>query len=316
MFEFNEDTKSHMPFVAYGNAPKFAPKAFCCLMVNGKWKLHHFDEGEWKRIPTGLPDDATECSPTAEFVNEKWQVSFVAGGFESDRRFYLYKIDGIGSTPEKVIPADVGFIWKNRIIYGNRLGELFIADGNKTQKLTFTDVEYLYRVSYNPDNPQELLISGQDKNGELFSWICNITARTLQSLCIDCNPAYKAALFGDKCYYTYRNDTDYFEDRHILESTDFTRKNLDFTTVVKVETIASEPSTLEMLQHFTSASFKWAKSGFKFADESTLSHRREICLKCEFWKPNARMGMGKCLKCGCTSMKLKFATEKCPTGKW
>ena len=26
--------------------------------------------------------------------------------------------------------------------------------------------------------------------------------------------------------------------------------------------------------------------------------------------------IGKCPKCGCTSLKLKFDTESCPTGKW
>lgn len=30
----------------------------------------------------------------------------------------------------------------------------------------------------------------------------------------------------------------------------------------------------------------------------------------------AGMGLGKCLKCGCSSAKLKLASEECPIGKW
>lgn len=70
MFDFKEEICSHMPFIAYGEAPYFEPKAFCCLMLNGKWKLHHFYNGKWERVNTGLPDDATECSPTAEWKGD------------------------------------------------------------------------------------------------------------------------------------------------------------------------------------------------------------------------------------------------------
>lgn len=142
----------------------------------GKWKLHHYENGEWKRVYTGLPEDATECSPTAELVGGRWRISFIAGGHESDRRFYLYKIDGIGNVPEKVVAADVGFVFKNRIVYGGRSGGLYVVNGEHMQKLTFPDVEYFYRVSYNPDNPSEWLISGQTKSGGIFSRICKAFA--------------------------------------------------------------------------------------------------------------------------------------------
>ena len=42
------------------------PQEFCCISVNGLWKLHWRRRGKWKRIRTGLPEDATECGPTAE----------------------------------------------------------------------------------------------------------------------------------------------------------------------------------------------------------------------------------------------------------
>lgn len=206
MFKFTENTKSHMPFIAVGSSPEFAPKQFCCIMVNNRWKLHHFENDKWKRINTGLPKDATECSPSVEFKrsaneisaeaerpagrdgakhasqidNGKWSLSFVAGGYESDRRFYLYRIADLENPIlEKIVSADVGFVFKNRIVYGGRTGELFIAEEKNLRKLKFIGVEYLYRVSYKPDNPNELLISGQWESGELFSLVCNINVKTL-----------------------------------------------------------------------------------------------------------------------------------------
>ena len=78
-----------------------------------------------------------------------------------------------------LVAAYVGFVFKNRIVYGGRSGGLYIVSGGSIQKLTFPDVEYLYRVSYNPDNPSEWLISGQTKTGGIFSCVCNVFAGTL-----------------------------------------------------------------------------------------------------------------------------------------
>ena len=261
-----------MPFVAHGAPPDYAPKAFCCLKIGGKWKLHHCENGQWKRVYTGLPEDATECSPTAELVNGRWRISFIAGGHESDRRFYLYKIDGIGNIPEKVVSADVGFVFKNRIVYGGR-------------------------------------------SGGIFSRGCNVFAETVQSLCVNGKPAYKAALFNGKCFYAERGGNG-FEDRRIVEAADFTRTDLEFEKSAILETLDTLPTTFQMVGKFTKATYNWAKSGFKLADEAELARRTQICNKCKFWYPTARMGLGKCLKCGCSLAKLKLASEKCPIGKW
>ena len=71
-----------------------------------------------------------------------------------------------------------------------------------------------------------------------------------------------------------------------------------------------------MLQNFTNATFRWASAGFKIADDETLAKRQAICDTCQYWKASARLGMGKCLKCGCSLAKLKLASEKCPIEKW
>lgn len=308
-----------MPFITHGKAPNFESKAFCCLLISGRWKLHHFENNRWKRIDTNFPEDATECSPTAEYdiENDKWKISFIAGGYESDRKFYLYKIDDLENPlPEKISQADVGFIFKNKIVYGGRTGELYISDGNGERSLSFKNIEYLYRVSYNANNPQELLISGQYRNGELFSWILNERAKTLYEFFADGEVAYKTALFNDKCYYAHRNADASFEDRQIVEATYIEKRELEFEAYIEITNIPSNPNNIQMAKNFANASVRFAKSGFKLADEETLTERNSICSQCEFWKASARLGLGKCLKCGCSSAKLLLASEKCTIGKW
>ena len=67
MFEFNDTRFTHMPFAAPGMDGE--PEQFCCIQNEGLWKLYHFTGKKWKRVKTGLPADATECGPCAEFAD-------------------------------------------------------------------------------------------------------------------------------------------------------------------------------------------------------------------------------------------------------
>ena len=91
---------------------------------------------------------------------------------------------------------------------------------------------------------------------------------------------------------------------------------LSYDDIVGNSQEANSPSMLKMLQNFTSATFHWASAGFKIADDETLAKRQAFCDTCQYWKASARLGMGKCLKCGCSLAKLKLAFEECPIGKW
>lgn len=61
---------------------------------------------------------------------------------------------------------------------------------------------------------------------------------------------------------------------------------------------------------------QWARSGFAKVSGETYLKRMEICRGCEFWEENARLGYGKCLKCGCGKGKQWLPHEQCPIGKW
>lgn len=76
------------------------------------------------------------------------------------------------------------------------------------------------------------------------------------------------------------------------------------------------PSLLKMAGNFALAMKDFAQSGFLKVTQEQYNARMDICNSCEFWQGDARMGMGKCLKCGCSGAKQWIATSVCPINKW
>jgi len=80
----------------------------------------------------------------------------------------------------------------------------------------------------------------------------------------------------------------------------------------------SSPTIIQMGQNLTKSTVNWVKSGLPLVTKEIYKQRLKICKNCQYWLPNARLGMGKCnhSKCGCTKIKLKLATESCPIKLW
>ena len=76
--------------------------------------------------------------------------------------------------------------------------------------------EFLYRVSYDPFQPNRLLISGQFPGGEIFSWAYQPGMKKLYEVAADGVPAYKCAFYEGDCYYAKREAK--FEERHIFQA--------------------------------------------------------------------------------------------------
>ena len=211
MFDFTDTRFTHMPFASPGTDGK--PEQFCCIRNEGLWKIYHFTGRKWKRVKTGLPADATECGPCAEFADGRWQLSFIAGGWEGDRRFRLYRMYGLNMEPMAQTFADVGFARKDQVCWGYRRGPVIIREPGRTLTLNFDGISYLYRVSFDPFQPNRLLISGEYPDGEVFSWTYKPGLRRLKSVFADGVAAYKCALYNGECYYAERIEG--FEDRRI-----------------------------------------------------------------------------------------------------
>ena len=61
---------------------------------------------------------------------------------------------------------------------------------------------------------------------------------------------------------------------------------------------------------------RFAASGFRKASDSTLLARQSLCRTCPEWEHEGYAGLGRCRKCGCSGIKLTWASEQCPLDKW
>lgn len=80
--------------------------------------------------------------------------------------------------------------------------------------------------------------------------------------------------------------------------------------------VPDEPTRAQMAANFAGAMAGWLGQGFKTVPEAVYQERTALCLACEFWDGDARFGLGKCNKCGCTSLKRFLAKQACPLKKW
>lgn len=81
---------------------------------------------------------------------------------------------------------------------------------------------------------------------------------------------------------------------------------------------AEVPSWSTLIANFATESRKWARSGFRMASKGELRRRQKICLPCKQWDSTRWGNTGGCRMCGCTRMKLFWATTSCPLNppKW
>ncbi len=114
--------------------------------------------------------------------------------------------------------ADVGFVRKDHVVHAGRRGPITIVEPGRTVTLTLNGVEFLYRVSYDPFQPNRLLISGQYLDGTIFSWAYQPGMKILRNVIADGVSAYKCAFYGGDCYYAKRENG--FEERRIVRASD------------------------------------------------------------------------------------------------
>ena len=219
MFRFFDDRYTHMPYAAHGSGT--GCRLFCCIRDdNGKWKIHTFD-GDWRRVKTGMPEDATECSPFGEYDpnTRKWSVTFIAGGSETQgfMRFALYRIPDLAHPKtERIVNADAGYYWKDILFHAGRISGIDIEYGARRRHIDIPEAEYIYRLTNNADDPAELLVTGKRKDDSLFTLAINLRNQALDELedGDSGEPLYKPCIIADEWFTAQRNGE--FEERHIV----------------------------------------------------------------------------------------------------
>ena len=246
MCEINEEY-SHMPFIAEHHDNKIE---LCCLKLNDKWKVHYFDNGVWKKLATGTADDATECCPTAYWdVEEKrWNISFIAGGSTEGNwenvGFMLYIKYGVEdeAAVAQVCPADTGYVTKGQIVFASKFGPIYnYLEDDKTIITLQSFMKYIYRVSYNPDDPAQILVSGLTTKEKVVSMIIDIYKNEAYLLTDNDEPCYKCCIFNGEVYYCRKRENGQFEERKIVKAENLKKTKVKLDVIVKsIETMKNE----------------------------------------------------------------------------
>lgn len=189
------------------------------------------------RIETGLPDDATECSPTAWHDDRGWHVTFIAGGWSEDRLFRLYRMDGQSldamNSPVAIHAGTrAGFVLQDRMVFAAKHDRIHIVEpaGHKTLELGGANI---YRVSYWPDQPDCLLISGgwnTDHPDGVFVLEYDLATGNQHFIECDDKPVYKCAILADRVIYAERIGRD-FEDRRLREASQVVRRPVKVASI-------------------------------------------------------------------------------------
>jgi hypothetical protein len=92
----------------------------------------------------------------------------------------------------------------------------------------------------------------------------------------------------------------------------------DSVPLVAIEafTRLPEPSLAEKADSLALSIRTWLEDGCQSAPKPVIEARKLICSSCEFYSPKGYLGLGKCQKCGCSSLKLYARLSKCLIGKW
>lgn len=212
---------THMPFLTLDPAGREV-LLFCQTGADRIWKAYfRTPDGDICRLPTGLPADLCECSPTAWQDAAGWHLTLIAGGQQDDPLFHLYRFDGPAldrlSPPVAVQATRTGFIYKGRLVYGEIENLIHVRQplGDKVIELPGA---FIYRVTYRADAPDKLLISGQwQQEEEVFTLEYDLTTNAQRTVTCDGKPAYKCTILGDTVLYADRTG-EQFEDRRILQA--------------------------------------------------------------------------------------------------
>lgn len=201
----------HMPFWAENIDGKSIH--FFCKLIAERWKMFYQKQGQAPvRLETGLPDMWNECCPSASWKDGA-HISFVAGIPEG--RYHLYTMD-MGSEPQRLMAADVGYArwgWK---VHGMRRGPVVIEHASKTMLLNIKDLTYLYRVTFDACQPIIALITCA-RNGHDESLSVNLQTGETKRISLENGVClYKACHAGNGQYvYANRLSDDDFELREL-----------------------------------------------------------------------------------------------------
>jgi len=217
-YDHSRYPKAHMPYAIMDLGRL---RQFGCIQIEGRWKVHELVDGEWHRIETGLPEDATECSPFAFYDADREQVglTFIGGASAESMPFRMHRCANVDS-PEfrEVVRCSVGYQWKRMTVHGDGSG-VFDIDYEEgwRRRIAIEGVRYIYRITSDYEAPWRVLASCQLEDDSIHTYGIDTVLGNCEELVADGLPTYKPCICAGQCAYAVKNGED-FEDRSI-EST-------------------------------------------------------------------------------------------------
>lgn len=107
-----------------------------------------------------------------------------------------------------------------------------------------------------------------------------------------------------------------------LDAYNTKRKMLPLPPRRSQETSAKMPSLATRAKHAVVAVGRVIEAAVEgklvIVDDTERGRRIELCKACEWWRPSAYGVTGGCGhgQCGCSSLKLRMGTERCPIERW
>ena len=219
---------SHMPFLT--RSPSGDRVLFFCKPIQAGadpvvWKMFVQCGGqEPYRLETGFNDRVVECSPAAWHDETGWHVSFVAGGGPNDPAYHLYRMDGVSlqrlSPPVAMKMTRVGFVYRNRLVSGDKMGNVYVYGREDDQVLELPRMELL-RLSYMTEKPDMLLISCRWPEEDHFCTVAyNLATSEQYFVEADGEAVYKPTILEHELLHAVRVGDD-FEEREIRSASEF-----------------------------------------------------------------------------------------------
>ena len=180
------------------------------------WKLAYagWNTKLIRPLETSFPEETVLCNPMFYFEGDLLQVTFLASTpNELGLDTHLYEMHGPSwnSLSEPRILSEeytrTGFLSPRHICLGGDRELRLIDKTNGSRFKLTTSLPNISRVTFDPDNPARILITGMDHTEWYHTLVFNVDTNELLEFQ---GPAqmYKACLVGNRVVFSYRESED------------------------------------------------------------------------------------------------------------
>lgn len=190
--------RCHMPFCNICNDK--VVYMICTAQKNGLWKICYYQGGQWKRL-TNSNDDVIQCNPNVYFYNNQYYVSYIQ--FTKNNKYLLKCLSGNSFSDLELnnqIITFTGFELKGKIYKTNRSNGFEIINGDVTKFVTLSNCNKILRLTYNPLNEQQLIITYLYNNN---AYVCSVIGNQIKQLTAK-EPLYKTFKYGQQYWNVFK----------------------------------------------------------------------------------------------------------------